>query len=232
MSKGLIWDFDGTLGYREGGMFSGSICQVIRQAAPGTSVTEEQVRPYLQTGFPWHTPERPHPEIRSADQWWERLYPVFERALLGLGFDPPQAASMARQVRPVYTDLSCWRLFDDAIPALTLLSSQGWRHVILSNHVPELPEIVRHLGLDPHIDRLFNSAEMGYEKPHPAAFEVVLAHLSGSVVCMVGDNVRADVEGARSLGIPAILVRTDRREVEHYCDDLAQLPGTLERVLG
>jgi hypothetical protein len=30
------------------------------------------------------------------------------------------------------------------------LRSDGWRHVILSNHVPELPALVERLALNPH----------------------------------------------------------------------------------
>ncbi len=32
-----------------------------------------------------------------------------------------------------------WELFDDTLPALDQLSADGWSHVVLSNHVPELP---------------------------------------------------------------------------------------------
>jgi len=42
----LIWDFDGTLGYREG-MWSATLVEVARRTAPGRAVTEEQVRPFL-----------------------------------------------------------------------------------------------------------------------------------------------------------------------------------------
>ena len=65
----LIWDFDGTLGYREGGMFGAALLEVVRQTAPGADVTQGQIRPYLQSGFPWHTPERPHLEIASSEPW-------------------------------------------------------------------------------------------------------------------------------------------------------------------
>jgi putative hydrolase of the HAD superfamily len=233
MSKALIWDFDGTLAYREGGMFGASILEVMEKQVPGMAVTVDRIRPYLQAGFPWHTPEQPHLEIESADQWWEQLYPVFEKVLLGIGLDSARARSMAKDVRSIYTDPERWRLFDDAIPTLELLSFQDWHHVILSNHVPELHEIARHLGLERWIDKVFNSAEIGYEKPHPKAFQVVLDYLSGSrAIWMVGDSLGADIEGARSVGVPAILVRRYREQAEYYCDDLSQLPGALRQAVG
>lgn len=49
-------------------------------------------------------------------------------------------------VRAAFLDLSAWAVFDDVRPALAELASAGWRHVILSNHVPELPSWRPHSG--------------------------------------------------------------------------------------
>ena len=88
------------------------------------------------------------------------------------------------------------------------LRNEGWRHVILSNHVPELRRIVDGLGLTPYFERIFNSAEMGYEKLHPRAFQYVMESL-GPVreIWMVGDNAVADVQGGRAVGMNALLAR-------------------------
>jgi putative hydrolase of the HAD superfamily len=220
-ARTLLWDFDGTLGYRLGGRWSGALLEVIARAAPGAAVTAAQLQPYLQTSFPWLAPDRPHPGIRSAGEWWRALQPVFEAAFAGVGFAPPRARSMAHQVRAIYTDVARWRLFDDALPALAALSSLGWSHAILSNHVPELRHIAAALGLAPYLDRIWNSAETGYEKPHPRAFQMVLEGLDGpGAVWMIGDDPRADVAGARAAGIPAILVRSADPGAEYACDSL------------
>jgi putative hydrolase of the HAD superfamily len=222
--KTLIWDFDGTLGYRAGGMFGGALREVIHREAPALDVAVDQFRPYLRSGFPWHTPDRPHPEIVTSEQWWDALDPVFERALRGVGCDAGQACTLAKRVRRVYPDPLCWRLFDDALPTLDQLSARGWTHVLLSNHVPELPRILHHLGLEPRIASVFNSADTGYEKPHPQAFHLVLEAI-GSVVAvwMIGDSYEADTVGAESMGIPAILVRRHHAGARYYCDELAQV---------
>jgi len=77
----------------------------------------------------------------------------------------------------------------------------------LSNHVPELHAIVKSVGLGPFIDEVISSANVGFEKPHPAIFALA-RELAGNPkeVWMVGDNQQADVEGSRAAGIPAILV--------------------------
>lgn len=222
----LIWDFDGTLGYRVGGMFSASLAESARMLDPHLDVTAEQIAPYLQTGFPWHTPERPHPEIASAEAWWEGLYPIFERALLRVGVAPDIAPTVAQRVRGVYTDPRRWRLYSDILPALRALAARGWCHVILSNHVPELPAIVAHLGLGECVQRVFCSARTGYEKPHARAFRAVMETMSGvDTFWMLGDSVRADIRGAEAVGLSAILVRQLRPDVEYCCTSLDQVEG-------
>jgi putative hydrolase of the HAD superfamily len=206
-------------------MFSAALAEIARRESPDLGVTADQLRPYLQSGFPWHTPSRPHLDIASAAQWWEALRPVLERAFREVGFDKTQAPSLARRVRGVYSDPARWRLFDDVIPTLVRLSSQAWTHVLLSNHVPELPEIIRHLKLGPYLAGVFNSAETGYEKPHPQAFLNVLEAIgSPTAVWMIGDSYAADVSGAEAVGIPAILVRRTHMEARYTCDQLAQVP--------
>jgi putative hydrolase of the HAD superfamily len=148
-----------------------------------------------------------------------------------VGIDPVQAGTLARQVRQVYPDPARWRLFDDVEPTLSCLASQGWKHIILSNHVPELGAIIAHLGLEPYLTRVFNSADTGYEKPHPQAFRTVLAAFeSVDRVCMIGDSFAVDIAGAESLEIPAILVRRRHKAVRYFCRDLFRVPPILNRA--
>jgi putative hydrolase of the HAD superfamily len=221
----LIWDFDGTLGYRDGGAWTASLLEAITLVLPGYLVTIEQLRPHTQTGFPWHQPDQPHLHLTSAELWWEALYPVLEKACQRIGLDEAQAWTVARQFRAVYLNLDRWRMFDDVLPTLDVLSVRGWTHVILSNHVPELGDIVRYLGLTSRIAYIFNSAETGYEKPHSRAFQIALEMLPDTeTVWMIGDSFTADVQGAESAGIPAILVRRPHPGASRYCGSLADVP--------
>jgi putative hydrolase of the HAD superfamily len=93
---------------------------------------------------------------------------------------------MVRQVCPEW---SAWRLYDDTLNTLTYLSAEGWIHVALTNHIPELPAIFDHLELSPHFAALFNPAQTGYEKPHPQAFLQILAWTSElESIWMIVDN--------------------------------------------
>lgn len=138
-----------------------------------------------------------------------------------MGLPAATAAVLAQRTRQCYLDPAGWTVFADAVPVLRKLAAQGWRHVILSNHVPELPALVAALGLDAVIDLVITSALVGYEKPHPEIFRIAL-ELAGQpkVAWMVGDNVAADVLGAEQLGILAILVRQNDARARRCADDL------------
>ena len=224
----LIWDFDGTLVYRIGewSAWMQALLEVLDRETPGHGVDPELLRPFLRTGFPWHSPEVHHPHLDSADAWWRALEPRFADAFRKVGADDASTRRMARAVRSAYLAPDRWRLYDDALPALEELSLRGWRHLLLTNHVPELPEIIRALCLEGHIDRIFNSAESGYEKPHLEAFRQVLEAVGETEeVWMIGDNADADVAGAEAAGIPAILVRKRREGAKRYCEDLSGVLG-------
>ena len=226
----LVWDFDGTLGYREG-LWSSALLAVLEEGGRGPGFDAERLHAHLRTGFPWYTPQVPHPELSSPGLWWEALSPVFAGAFEAGGLDPSTSRMLAGRVREVYTDPRNWRLFDDALPALGALSSRGWTHVVLSNHVPELTPILHSLGLGDHVRRVFNSAESGYEKPHPRAFENVLEALgSPERIWMIGDNPQADVRGAEAAGIPAILVRGSPDETKHHSRDLCRVAAIVGRA--
>ncbi len=207
-----MWDFDGTLGYRgrNGARLGFSTClvEVLDAHQPGHGIDRRAFHPFLQTGFPWHAPDMTHPHLCDPDEWWEALDPVFARALEGVGLDERTAEQLSHAVRARYADPSEWCLYDDVLPVLRQLADAGWRHVVVSNHVPELPAIASGCGLDVLVEQVHTSAITGYEKPHREMFEIALrAAGSPETVWMVGDNVVADYEGAERLGIDAILVR-------------------------
>jgi putative hydrolase of the HAD superfamily len=226
----VIWDFDGTLAFRSG-MWSGTLIEVLRREMPAHTATVNDIRPYMQTGFPWNHPEQRRALAGSADNWWEDMLPVFQHAFQqGAKLEASEARRLARHVRATYVNPDSWRLFDDALPCLLELRSSGWRHVVLSNHVPELPSLIESLGLGPLIDKIFNSAQTGFEKPHSMAFTTVLTAIEDATqVWMIGDSVSADIAGAQAFGLPSILVRSQHPTADHCCQTLAEIPMVLSR---
>ncbi len=192
----------------------------------------ERVRPFANSGFPWHDPDRVRAPGQGADAWWDALAPTLARAFRHLGeVDDTRAAELAAEVRGTFLEPGAWIFFDDVVPALRRLAEQGWRHIVVSNHVPELPLLMEQLGLASFFRAIHTSAVTGIEKPNRRAFvDVVTALPAGSQVWMIGDNPVADVQGAESAGIPAILVRSDAPGVLRRCDDLSDLEALLERA--
>jgi putative hydrolase of the HAD superfamily len=228
----VVWDFDGTLAERPG-MWRESMKDVLDEHEPGHAVTSEMLRPFLRSGFPWDIPDVHHPELRDPNAWWAHVEHLLVRGYEGVGIVPARARALAVRVRERYVDPRYWRVFDDTLPALTHFRELGWRHLILSNHVPELETIVDHLGLGSLVDGVVNSAETGYEKPHPEAFaHARRAAGEAEQIWMVGDNKDADVAGAERVGIPAILVRRDGERVPGIARQVKTLADVLEYLEG
>ncbi|MEK7993527.1 MAG: HAD-IA family hydrolase [Planctomycetota bacterium] len=228
--KYLLWDFDGTLAYRPG-QWTDTVMAVLHAAGLAHGVDREAVRPFMNAGFPWHEPEVVRPANQAADAWWQGLEPVFARAFRHVGrVGHDRATELARQVRGAYLDATAWIVYDDVVPTLTRLSGLGWRHVVHSNHVPELPQLISVLELGGHFEAIYTSAVTGVEKPHPEAFHRVVATLpAGATVWMVGDSLDADVRGAEAAGLPAILVRKATEASVHQCLHLDGVIETLAR---
>ncbi len=219
MDKVILWDFDGTLAWREG-LWRSALMQALDQHEPGHGIAADDLRGLIREGFPWHEPERPHPELSEPDRWWAHIEGLLARAFRGVGIAEDRAPQLARAARCAYIDPASHRLFDDTCPVLEALTGLGWRHLILSNHVPELEDIVAGLGVRHHFDAVLTSALTGCEKPHPEAFRLALeAAGRPEEVWMVGDNPEADVAGAERVGIPAILVRREG-DARHKAADL------------
>lgn len=224
--KYLIWDFDGTLGYRSGG-WSNACLDVLQNEESCSGAGIEDVRPHLQEGFPWHTPEQSHTDITTADDWWNQLYPVFVAAFEANGVPSERARELTRDVRTTYLQ-NDWQVFDDTLPALSRLASAGWTHLVLSNHVPELESILRELGVTEYVEEIYVSAEIGYEKPHPEAFQPVISTIEhDDTAWMIGDSYRADVKGASAVSLPAILVRDSHPDAEYCCKTLSTIDAIL-----
>lgn len=204
----ILWDFDGTLAFRPG-LWSGCVIEVLDAHEPGHSLAAEHIRAGMRGWFPWHTPDEPHTHLADAESWWAPIQGRIADILREGGLPERRAVELAEAVRRRFIDPACdWALFEDTLATLERARAAGWRSAVLSNHVPELPAIADALGLFSHVEAIFTSAAIGYEKPNPEIFRIALAELGDpGQVWMVGDSPAADVGGAEALGIPAVLVR-------------------------
>lgn len=203
----IFWDFDGTLAERPG-LWSMSLIEVLDHHEPGHRFVRDDVRPLVRQRFPWNRHDQPHGHVGDPAAWWAEVNELFLATYMLLGYGAQRSSELALEVRKSFLRPSAWRLFDDTIETLGRARQLGWKNVIVSNHVPELEDLVGVVGLGGLIDLTVTSGLVGFDKPHASIFEHAL-RLSGrpDTVWMVGDNPVADVEGAEALGIPAVLVR-------------------------
>jgi putative hydrolase of the HAD superfamily len=181
--------------------------ELLDEHQPGHGMDRQTMFACIQEGFPWHDPERPHPHLRTADEWWADLLPALFRGYCRAGIAKTLAQDLAGRVRDRYLRAGRYRLDPVARKSLRTVAAAGWANAVLSNHVPELDRILDQLGLLDMIDAVFTSARTGYEKPNPEAFRLPFQAMGEPTrVWMVGDSPSADVHGAEATGIPAILV--------------------------
>jgi putative hydrolase of the HAD superfamily len=220
--KYLMWDFGRTLS-NHGWVWSNSLAQAINQAHPEKSLSGEIIKPLVAKGFPWHTPEIAHDHIKTADAWWfELMKPVFVRVFEALEIPESEFEALIQATRQECLEPNRWTLYEDVIPTLEKLTELGWKHVILSNHYPELEGVIKKLKIGHFFEHVFTSGIVGFEKPNPRFFDFALQRIGvENQIIMIGDNPDHDIEGAAQFGIPGILVRdAENGAREWVLDDL------------
>jgi len=213
-------------------MWSGTLAELASRHDGGRVFSAEDFKPHLQRGFPWHEWQEPRGAV-TADEWWQGMGPLFHAAFAeGGAFPDGDAALLASQVRTCYLRNEAWSLFDDVLPFFASPIAARYRHVILSNHVPELAGLLKGLGIAGFFEAIFNSALTGIEKPHAEAFQQVLRAYPDAGSCfMIGDSYRADIAGAEAVGITGVLVRRTDPRAGRCCPGLRELEDWLGGVL-
>jgi HAD superfamily hydrolase (TIGR01549 family) len=167
-----------------------------------------------------------HPELLHDDSIWHTFT---QEIFVGMGGPAELASGCATEIEQGWAQAENFELYEDALPVLEELRAARLKIGLVSNGIRDLREFVAHHRLD--VDAIVDSRRHGRVKPHPTIFQAALAKLGAAPdeSVMVGDSLEEDVEGARALGMRAILLdREDRhREVEERLTDLYGLPAAL-----
>jgi putative hydrolase of the HAD superfamily len=219
--KAVLFDVDFTLfrpgpelgpeGYRRVGERHGLTLDPGRYSAARTAAIEE-----LQG----------HRELVHDEEVWIAFT---EQIVLGMGGDAGGARACAVEMVREWERHENFSLYEDALPTLEELRRHGLRIGLVSNGQRDLDEFSAHHSLD--VDAVVGSKSHGRTKPHPSIFVAALHALGVAPLetAMVGDSFEDDIEGARSLGIRAILLDRDGRRPaeEDRIDTLLALPAAL-----
>jgi putative hydrolase of the HAD superfamily len=103
---------------------------------------------------------------------------------------------------------------DDAvIVALRRARAAGWTPFVVTNGtVAQQERKLRHTGLDREVAGWVISEGAGLRKPDPAIFRLAADQAGQSLdgAWMIGDSAQADIEGARSVGVPGVWLHRGR----------------------
>lgn len=185
----------------------------------GHEISDERVREAWEVADRWFWDDyhRPGNDTWGDDAKIDAAWRQYHALMLGeLGVQDPDrliGTILTAQYAP-----ESWELYPDVLPAVHELRQLGMRLGILSDWGSNLQPIVEGLGLAAEVDFVIASGAVGLSKPDPAFFALALTRAGVPPVAalMVGDSYRADILGAESAGMDAILIRRpewrDRRE--------------------
>jgi HAD superfamily hydrolase (TIGR01549 family) len=152
-----------------------------------------------------------------------------EQIVLGMGGDPGGARACATDMVREWERHENFSLYEDALPALEELRRHELKIGLVTNGQRDLEEFVGHHGIE--VDAMVGSRSHGRTKPHPSIFAAALRILEvrPEEAAMVGDSYEDDIEGARALGMQAILLDRDglRPDEPQRIDTLLALPAAL-----
>ena len=151
--------------------------------------------------FPGASPTRLATHERA---WW---YTIVRRAL-GTPASGPAFDACFDELYAYFATAAAWRVFPDVPDALAALGARGLRLAVVSNFDARLDPLLADLGVRRLVDAVVCSSHAGSAKPDPAIFGAALAALDvpASATLHAGDDPVADVQGARTAGLSAVLV--------------------------
>ncbi|MDH4101905.1 MAG: HAD family hydrolase [Thermoleophilia bacterium] len=221
MLKAVLFDVDFTLfrpgpelgpeGYRRVGERHGlTLDPDLYGAARGSAIEELQ---------------RNHELVHDEEIW----IAFTEQIVLHMGGDFSGARACATDMVREWERHENFSLYEDALPVLDELRRRALKIGLISNGQRDLDEFATHHDLE--VDAIVGSKTHGRVKPHASIFMAALEALdvSPEEVAMVCDSYEDDIEGARALGIRAILLDRDglRPGAPDRIDTLLALPAAL-----
>lgn len=206
-------------------MISKALYKVLLRNEPNTKLTIEDFKNVKINGIPWQDSEKNYSHLTIKGEWWKLVEQLFEETYKQFHIDEDKASDFARQSHIELSKPDEFKLYDDTIETLNYFKLNGWKNIILSNHIPELPCIVESLGLNKYISDCISSANVGFEKPNIKIYEYALHKAEyPEKVWMVGDSFNSDVKGPGKIGIKGVLVRGKKPDdIEYYSNNLIGL---------
>jgi len=139
---------------------------------------------------------------------------------------------IVKRMQQLYQGIS-FVLFDDVLPTLKTLKERQLILGLITNATRDMTDTYRKQGLEPYLDFVVTSEEVGANKPSPPIFLAALAKagVEPSEAVHVGDQYDLDVVGARGAGISPVLIdRYDFSPEVSDCPRIRTLPELTQHL--
>jgi len=172
-------------------------------------------------------PIRQRSPEEQAKIWNRYQTTVLTRAGVDVPKEPEMLVKIMNRVRELSQGIS-FALFSDVLSTLKTLKEQNFTLGLLTNLDRDMKPICRELGLEPYINFVVTSGEVGADKPKPPIFlaALQLAAVDASEAVHVGDQYKLDIIGAREVGINPILI--DRHNLYSEVSDCPRIHSLTE----
>ena len=169
-----------------------------------------------------------HHRIQRKDLRERRFPTIFKRLGLAIELRPENIEKEYIALSPTKE-----KVFDQAHEVLDYLAPKYDLHVITNGFDDIQSTKMASSGLTGYFDKVITSETAGFRKPDPRIFQLAL-DLSGSVKeesLMIGDNLAADIGGARNFGMDQVFFNPKRTShtdrVTYEISRLAELKNLL-----
>jgi putative hydrolase of the HAD superfamily len=173
----------------------------IEVEAAVVSSVQQELAPHLVELAEESGVREPSLSPEASLKFWSHLY---RRLLAEFGVHDE---SMVTEMYAVFSSASSYRLYDDVLPTLDLLS-RSHRLGLISNFEAWLEEMLVELEVGHLFEVSVISGIEGVEKPDPKIYEKALevAGVEPGAAVHIGDSPAMDVEPAAKVGIQTILL--------------------------
>ena len=126
---------------------------------------------------------------------------------------------LSEKIADAYVKISPYKpgLVDGTKEVLDYLQDKAYSMHIITNGFDEVQWIkLEQSGLKPYMDQVIISEHVGKRKPHPLVFEQAIqaADAQREHAVMIGDDLEADVVGARNFGMDQVFFNPEEEKHE------------------
>jgi putative hydrolase of the HAD superfamily len=158
---------------------------------------------------------------------------ITKAALTDIGMALPERVEQLSQegARRYAADI---HLLAGAKHLLESLRQKNFPLAVITNGPTDMQRAaLKKVDIEHYFKAVLVSGELGIRKPDARIFQIACEHLQVQPehCLMVGDNLTADVDGARSIGMQAVWMSKERVEGVKACSSLRELKEWLEPQL-